>query len=159
LKTILCAVDFSPAALRAVGLAIQLARPARASVTFLQVVEWLAEEEPREVAHFAVPEYRAYLAQDAHEQLEALIAKLPRIEHGAVVKVAMGRAYREILRVASDVHADLIVMGARGRGGLPLAPLGSTTQQVVRAASCPVLTVPRQEGGPGRELASAAGGR
>jgi nucleotide-binding universal stress UspA family protein len=139
-------VDFSPDALRAVGLAVQLARPARASLTFLQVVEWLAEEEPLEVAHLAVPEYRAYLAQDAHEQLDALIARLPRSEHGAVAKVAMGRAYREILRTASDVHADLIVMGARGRGGAPLAPLGSTAQQVVRAASCPVLTVPAPGG-------------
>jgi nucleotide-binding universal stress UspA family protein len=32
-------------------------------------------------------------------------------------------------------------MGAQGRGGLGLALFGSTTQQVVRAATCPVLTV------------------
>src|SRR4029453_9495534 len=37
--------------------------------------------------------------------------------------------------------AELIVMGAQGRGGPPLTPFGSTTQQVGRAASCPVLTV------------------
>jgi nucleotide-binding universal stress UspA family protein len=32
-------------------------------------------------------------------------------------------------------------MGAQGHGGLGLALFGSTTQQVVRAAECPVLTV------------------
>jgi hypothetical protein len=36
---------------------------------------------------------------------------------------------------------NLIVMGAQGRGGIGLALFGSTTQQVVRAAPCPVLTV------------------
>ena len=59
-----------------------------------------------------------------------------------------GRAYREILRIAAEEKASLIVMGAQGRGGPALTPLGSTTQQVVRAASCPVLTVRalREEG-------------
>ena len=37
--------------------------------------------------------------------------------------------------------ADLIVMGAQGRGGLGLVLFGSTTQEVVRGATCPVLTV------------------
>jgi nucleotide-binding universal stress UspA family protein len=55
--------------------------------------------------------------------------------------VAVGRAYREILRVAADPPTDLIVMGAQGRGGLGHTLFGSTTQQVVRAATCPVLTV------------------
>jgi len=141
MKTILCAVDESPAALRGVRLAVDFARRAKASVTFLRVVEWLAEEEPREIAHFSVPEIRGYLIRDAKERLKELIAQQPRIARGAVATVAMGRAYREILRIASEIGADLIVMGAQGRGGPPLTPLGSATQQVVRAASCPVLTV------------------
>ena len=37
-----------------------------------------------------------------------------------------------------------IVMGAQGRGGIGLALFGSTTQQVVRGAMCPVLTVRAQ---------------
>ena len=55
--------------------------------------------------------------------------------------VEFGRAHREILRVAETKPADLIVMGAQGRGGIGLALFGSTTQQVVRGATCPVLTV------------------
>ena len=141
LKSILCPVDFSPAAVQAVGLAADLARRANAAVTYLHVVEWLAEEEPREAPYFAVQEFRRHLMQDARERLETVITKQPRIEGGAVARVAAGRAYREILQIGSEVEADLIVMGALGRGGVPLTRLGSTTQQVVRAASCPVLTV------------------
>jgi nucleotide-binding universal stress UspA family protein len=55
--------------------------------------------------------------------------------------VVFGRAHREIVRVAAETKADLIVMGAQGRGGVELWLFGSATQQVVRAAPCPVLTV------------------
>jgi nucleotide-binding universal stress UspA family protein len=111
-------------------------------VTFLHVIEWLAEEEPRETAHFAVPEFRQHLLQSAPEQLAALIARQPRVESDITpeVEVTAGRAHRQIARVASVLKADLIVLGAHGRGGPPVAPLGSTTEQVVRSAPCPVLT-------------------
>ena len=102
LKTILCPVDFSPAALQAVGFAVDLARRANASVTFLQAIEWLAEEDPREPPHFNVPEFRLYLMQDAEEQLNALIAQQPRVERGCKATVVAGRAYREILRIAAE---------------------------------------------------------
>jgi nucleotide-binding universal stress UspA family protein len=52
-----------------------------------------------------------------------------------------GKAYREVLKTADTSAADLIVMGAQGRGGMGLTLFGSTTQQVVRGATCPVLTV------------------
>jgi nucleotide-binding universal stress UspA family protein len=52
----------------------------------------------------------------------------------------VGKPYREILRVAAERKADLIVMGVLGRGAVDLALFGSTTQHVVRSASCPVLT-------------------
>jgi len=46
-----------------------------------------------------------------------------------------------ILQVAKDVAADLIVMGTHGRRGLMRLLMGSVAEQVVRSASCPVVTV------------------
>ena len=140
-KQILCPVDFSPSALQALGFALDLARQADGSITVLHAIEWLAGEEPRAHAHFNVPEYRQYLVEDAHARLQALLAEEPRTWCGLEDVVVIGRAYREILEVASAREADLIVMGAQGRGGVGLTLFGSTTQQVVRAAACPVLTV------------------
>lgn len=140
-RNILCPLDFSPAALQAFGFAVDLARQANGSVTVLQVIEWLAEEEPREYSHFNVAEYRQLLIRDAHDRLQALMAEESRTGRDIEDVVVIGRAHREILRVAGEKPADLIVMGAQGRGGAGLALFGSTTQQVVRAAACPVLTV------------------
>jgi nucleotide-binding universal stress UspA family protein len=139
IRRILCPIDFSSAALQAFGFALDLARRTNASVNVLYVLEWLPEEEPRSLAHFNVPEYRQYLMGNARQQLEALIAQESpsAATDGTVV---IGRAHREIVR-AADTGVDLIVMGAQGRGGHVLPAFGSTTQQVVRVASCPVLSV------------------
>ena len=140
-KRILCPVDFSPSALQALGFALDLARQADGLVTLLHVVEWLPEEEPRASAHFNVPEYRRYIAEDAETRLRLLVTEESRTWVEIDNVLVFGRAHREILRAAENKSADLIVMGAQGRGGVDLALFGSTTQQVVRGAACPVLTV------------------
>ena len=141
LRKILCPIDFSPASMQALGFSLDLARRANASVTFVHAIESLAEEEPREIAHFSIPEFRRELIEDARTRLEALIAQEAQPAAGHETRVVAGRAHREILRVATEEGAGLIVMGAQGRGGAALAAFGSTTQQVLRAAACPVLTV------------------
>jgi nucleotide-binding universal stress UspA family protein len=52
-----------------------------------------------------------------------------------------GKAHREIVSVATEESADLIVMGVHGRNALDVMLFGSTTNQVVRRATCPVLTL------------------
>jgi nucleotide-binding universal stress UspA family protein len=138
---ILCALDFSPASLQALGFALDLARQANGKVTVLHVVEWLAEEEPRVHTHFNVPEYRQHLMDDARARIRELIAGESQTWCEIEPVLTTGRAYREILRVAKEQASELIVMGTQGRGGLGLALAGSATQQVVRHAACPVLTV------------------
>ena len=61
---------------------------------------------------------------------------------GAVASVEQSdEPASEILRYAKSNDIDLIVMGTHGRTGLVRAALGSVAETVVRAASCPVLTV------------------
>jgi nucleotide-binding universal stress UspA family protein len=146
IRSVLCPMDFSAAALHAAEFAMDVANRANASVTFLHVIEWLAEEDPHQTSHAGTPEFRQSLMQDTREQLDALVARQQPLERGVKTEVAAGRAHRQIARVASDMKADLIVLGAHGRGGPPLAALGSTSEQVARAALCPVLTV-RSTGG------------
>jgi len=140
-KRILCPTDFSPSSLQALGFALDLARQADGRLTVIHVLEWLADEEPRMSIHFNIPEYRRSLEADASERLRTLLAEESQTWAEIDTILAFGRAYREILRAAEANHADLIVMGAQGRGGVDLALFGSSTQQVVRGAACPVLTV------------------
>lgn len=59
----------------------------------------------------------------------------------ARVTLRTGAAHEEIVALATDERADLVVIGTHGRGGVNRALLGSVTDRVVRLAPCPVLTV------------------
>jgi nucleotide-binding universal stress UspA family protein len=52
-----------------------------------------------------------------------------------------GVPHKEIVALATDELADLLVIGTHGRGGVSRALLGSVADRVVRLAPCPVLTV------------------
>jgi nucleotide-binding universal stress UspA family protein len=140
-KRILCAIDFSAASVAAFECALDLARRAGATVLAVNAIDSLAEEEPRENAHWNVSEARHYFIKDGRRRLDELVSREAARRDDVTVMVRPGRAYREILQAASERDVDLIAMGAQGRGGAALALFGSTTQQVVRGASCPVLTV------------------
>jgi nucleotide-binding universal stress UspA family protein len=60
-----------------------------------------------------------------------------RVEH----RLEEGNAAAEILRVSRETSSDLIVMGTHGRTGLTRFPMGSVAKQIVRAATCPVVTI------------------
>lgn len=57
------------------------------------------------------------------------------------IHVREGRAVSEILEVAEEIDADLIVIATHGLGGLTHVMLGSVTDKVLRRAACPVLTI------------------
>jgi len=139
-RSILCPVDFSQESLAALDLAVSLAESANARLTALYVLGWLAEEEPAEYAHFNVPEVRAYMEHDAKKKLQRAVDERSGGRSIDVV-VAAGKPYRQILRVAREKETGFIVMGVKGRSAVELAFLGSTTNHVVREASCPVLTL------------------
>jgi universal stress protein A len=55
--------------------------------------------------------------------------------------VRTGTAHEEIVAVATEERADVIVMGTHGRAGLARVLIGSVAERVIRFAPCPVLTV------------------
>ena len=76
-------------------------------------------------------------------ELHELIPESARTRSTVETAVIEGRAYRDILRHASERQSDLIVMGVHGRGALDLLVFGSTTHHVIRGSACPVLIVRR----------------
>jgi nucleotide-binding universal stress UspA family protein len=57
----------------------------------------------------------------------------------------MGKAAAEIVELAEELGAGLVVVGSRGLGGIRRALMGSVSDSVVRHAHCPVLVVRREE--------------
>src|SRR5215211_4710968 len=80
--------------------------------------------------------------QRGRELLDAEVERV-RSAGGTVAQahLMMGEAAREIVHLAEDLGAGLIVMGSRGRGGIRRALMGSVSDSVVRHAHCPVMVV------------------
>jgi nucleotide-binding universal stress UspA family protein len=93
-----------------------------------------------------IPEVAEQLRKRAEIVLDERVQKIER-DGGNVakkhLKIAepMGEHHRaqQVLRVAEDVDAGLIVVGTRGRGGVRRALMGGVCDSVVRHAHCPVL--------------------
>jgi nucleotide-binding universal stress UspA family protein len=139
-ERILCPIDYCPSSLKALNCAVDLARVANGRVTALHALEYMDPDEPCEHVDAAIRRNRQRILDDARAQLHSLIAG-QALDCCVDEALVIARAYKAILERATTAGADLIVMGAQGRGGVELMLYGSNTQHVVRAAMCPVLTV------------------
>jgi nucleotide-binding universal stress UspA family protein len=140
-KRLLCPVDFSESSLSALQFGFSIAQESDAELTILHVFEWLPGDEALTNRPINVPEYRRQLEHDFDEKLHALVPDSVRDWCRPRTRTAYGKAYREILAAATEENVDLILMGVQGRNALDLMLFGSTTNQVVRRATCPVLTL------------------
>jgi nucleotide-binding universal stress UspA family protein len=142
-KRLLCPTDFSESSLAALEFAVSLAQEGDADLTILHVFEQSADDEPRANRPIVAPEYLREMEASVTARLDALVPCNVGDACRPHARTAHGKPYREILGIATEVSADLIVMGVHGRNAIDLMLFGSTTTQVVRRATCPVLTLRR----------------
>jgi nucleotide-binding universal stress UspA family protein len=94
---------------------------------------------------WVVREYPDLLSDIERTERELLDNEVEQIEAagGTVTQahLSMGKAAPEIVVVAEEIDAGLIVMGSTGQGGIRRALLGSVSESVIKHAHCPVLVV------------------
>jgi nucleotide-binding universal stress UspA family protein len=138
-QNVLCPIDFSPSSLAALAYAGDLAR-AGAKLRVLHVVERLPSWQMVPAMATGAPDDPLVVMQQARQRVRSVIpARLPPANPAQEI-VTEGDAGDEILRVAADTRADVIVMGAHAAHA-GLLGFGSTTHDVLRAATCPVLSI------------------
>jgi len=134
-KRILVPIDFSRESIAALKFADQLAEQYGASIALLYVAE--------RVVYFN--ETVAYPGANPLEEIKDKLSGLAinRVNELTPVNphVRIGKPWMEIVQLARENASDLIVMGTHGRSGMAHLLLGSTAEQVVRHAHCPVLVV------------------
>jgi nucleotide-binding universal stress UspA family protein len=142
-RSILCAVDFSQDSAHALGYAASLAQHAAGQLTVLHSVEPVpVGYDPVAGVNFDVVGYAQALENSARAGLQKLAPEPIALGCETETVVTRGKAYKEILRAAVERQADLIVVGVHGRNAVDRLVFGSTTEHIVRRATCPVLAVP-----------------
>ena len=140
IKRILVPVDFSAASRAALWRASELATALGASLELLHVLELPGAHALASQAYVPLPpEYRQDVKRHAEKHLEEWLStsSVPTIRH----ELREGKPFVEIASYARQHGIDLIVMGTHGRGGMSRLLLGSVTENLIRTAPCPVMTV------------------
>jgi len=144
LKHILCPTDFSEPSYEALRVADELAAHFSATLHVINVVPLVPIVEAPigvESASFNVDSYQQELESQARKSLKSLVSERVGGRPNMVSEVLVGNAAGEVTRYASDKSIDMIVIATHGLSGWRRFISGSTTEQIVRQASCPVLTI------------------
>jgi nucleotide-binding universal stress UspA family protein len=144
IRRILCPVDFSEESRRALEHAVAIARRWGAQLDVLHVYQaaspfdivppdddTAAQDPQLDMLRTALNDFVQPIAGDAAVTL--------RLRHGTAAR-------RPIVREADEIDADLLIIGSHGRSGLERFLLGSTSDSIVKTATCPVLVVPSGAG-------------
>jgi nucleotide-binding universal stress UspA family protein len=135
-RTIVLALDGSEGSRRAVPLAVDLATRDQARIVIAHV-----EQDVVGKGGGPIPATEDEIQAEVREQAKALTTQ--GIETSVEMRsIMLGGPALAIKGIADEVHADLIVVGTRGRSAVTGLLLGSVTQRLLHLASCPVLAVP-----------------
>ena len=136
-RKLLVVLDLSDDSEQVAVAARNLAALSGGAVVALHVVEFVPVE-PMGEPLLPMGEIEEELIKRARGQLAGLAARLGLKD--AVLRVEAGTIKAEILRVAEEEAADLIVVGSRERHGLAIL-LNFTEDALLHAAHCDVLAV------------------
>jgi len=139
-KRILCPVDFDEFSAAALKEAAALALSSGATIHVLHVVPATLALDEAATGGLAVGEVYEPQMRVAREQLESMLATIPK-EIKLESTIEFGSPAAIILNTQTKLGIDLIVMATHGRRGLKHLMLGSVAETVVRESRVPVLTI------------------
>ncbi|SAL82692.1 UspA domain-containing protein [Caballeronia terrestris] len=151
-RRILAAIDGSETSIRALDEALRLARENHAELRPLYTVD-------APLMAYEAPGYDPSILRDAMlsegtRVTNDALGRMHRDNVRGVAQVAEADLYgdgiaQRILLVATEMNADLVVMGTHGRRGFQRLVLGSVAERFVRMACCPVLLIPAEHAAAG----------
>lgn len=151
MKVVLIALDYSPTAPRVAEIGYELATAMKARTILLHVVA--------DVTYYSSPKYSPIIGfdnfsgvdviqTDTDEQLQTsshiYLDKLKRLLGDETIQTVVenGECAETILRTATELNADIIIVGTNSRHGLKKMLLGSTAENVLRNSLKPVFAIP-----------------
>ncbi|HEX4086945.1 MAG TPA: universal stress protein [Chthoniobacteraceae bacterium] len=141
LRRILAPTDLSPSSEKAINYAVALARPQGAKITLLHVCK--AQVQGTEFAY--LPSDEKALEEAATDKLHSIALRRIAPDLLGDVMLRFGMPVDEILHVAEEMDADMIVVNTHGYTGFKHVLLGSVAERIVRHARCPVLVVHKDQ--------------
>lgn len=140
-KRILVGCDFSPDADLAFQHGLSMAQEFQAELHLVHVIETPLYTETLKPVFAHRPASPVVIREFLQSKLEGLVPEEARHWCHPITTLEEGQPFARLLHYANDRQVDLIVLGVRGHGLIGTLLVGSTTDRVIRRATCPVLSV------------------
>jgi nucleotide-binding universal stress UspA family protein len=144
-KKILCPTDFSEPSLTALKDAGELALHFAAELVVIHVIPPVPSQppypDPPVAWSFSEALSQQEMALAADNALKGAVAQKVSPKVRTLATVVTGEPAAEIVRLAGEEYADLIVIATHGQTGWRHLVFGSVAEKVLRLAPCPVLTI------------------
>jgi nucleotide-binding universal stress UspA family protein len=146
IKRVVTPVDFSDNSKLIAESAGYFAGKFGASMYLVFIVQNFEDYSGFFVPQMTLPTLEGELTESAEVKMASFCGEMVDFCKAAGVKelnykVFMGDVGEKIVEYANEIEADLIIMGTHGYKGLEKIMFGSVADKVVRAASCPVMTI------------------
>lgn len=141
IKRIVVPIDFSEYSKRAFRYAVDFAQTFEAELLLVYVVEPVIYPADFSFGQVALPSMERELHDRGRQQLQSLIDTEVPAGVPARCTIRSGKPFVEIIQLAKDEEADLIIIATHGHSGIEHALFGSTAEKVVRKSPCPVLSI------------------
>lgn len=146
---ILVACDFSDYSPQVVGTAVDLAGELNAQLVIVNVinqrdVDAISKVEA-EYPAFSVNQYVANQKIDRTAMMDELVANAGGSGRDIQKRIVVGVPFKMLIQAVEEEHADMLVMGTKGRSNLADVLFGSTAEKVFRRCPVPLLSIRTQE--------------
>jgi nucleotide-binding universal stress UspA family protein len=148
IKNVLIALDYNPTAQKIAELGFAFATAMHAKITLVTIYENYADYTP--VIYDPIMGFTGYTESDKISQ-ELILTKSQKFlektkkhlgDENISIIVKEGSSAEEILNIAKEIKADLIVIGSHSKKWLDKLIIGSTTEKVLKHSKIPMLIIP-----------------
>jgi nucleotide-binding universal stress UspA family protein len=138
-KKILVPTDGSEHSLRAAEYGISIAKMIGAQIVVVFVVDDVVLDQIAKITAHEVAERE--LKEDGKGYVNYVVGLAGKEGVNSSSLITEGRPFEQIVHLAKELNADLIVMGTYGRRGADRILIGSVAERVIEYAPCPVLVI------------------
>lgn len=136
MKDIIVAIDFAESSLNSLEHAITIAERARWNITMI----WVNKHGTTSaIIEDKFNEQQIEVETRFQEMIEKYKSRLPNNTISYVIK--KGKVHREVVNLANERKAELIVCGTHGSSGFEQFLIGSNANKIVASSNCPVITI------------------
>jgi len=146
MEKILVAIDFSDGSAQELRYALKFAIQFDSHLLLLHILHDPAEAPGFYSSEKASKKVFRNMEETASRMMDEFAEKYLKEWKKYNAQIIPGLPAEEIVRIAEKEQVDMIVMGTRGHSGIKRLMIGSVTDRVIRACTCPVLAV-QSEGG------------